>query len=170
MKHLVIGATGFIGSALLKHLKAAGADVQGTARRQGLADHAFDLRAIHAVPDADVVYICAGANGAKACEGNQEAFLVNVDAPIRIAEEVGGRGGFTVFISSMSIEWMGAAYQRQKLAAETVLRTRADCAVVRAGRVTRDNLGDLCRTLAMAGTSRFRGLWRWGNDEIAYQK
>ena len=142
----------------------------GTTRRRGKGT-LLDLRFPVRVPDADVVYICAGANGAKACEGEQDSFLVNVDAPIDIARQVFARGGFTVWISSMSVEWFaGGAYQRQKLAAECVLRTMPSVGIVRAGRVTKDNVDDLCETLIRVGRNRVSGVTRWGSDEIAYQK
>ncbi|MDZ4253979.1 MAG: hypothetical protein U1A72_15525 [Sulfuritalea sp.] len=167
MTHLVIGARGFIGSALMRRLGAAAC---GTSRRDGESDYVFDLLNFQDVPEADTVYICAGANGAKACEGNQDAFLVNVDAPVKISHIVTGRGGFVVYISSMSVEWLSAAYQRQKLTAETVLRVMPGVGVVRAGRVLKTNIDDLCDTMIRVGRDRVCGVTRWGNDDIAYQK
>lgn len=165
MKELVIGATGFIGAALMAKLPGA----EGTARRPG-ATHVLDLLGPIDLPAADVIYVCAGANGAKACEGNQEAFRVNVDAPIEIAREAQLFRGHVVWISSMSVEWLSTAYQRQKLAAEGVLRLMPNVSVVRAGRVVKTNVDDLCDAMIAAGRSRRPGLVRWGNDELAYQK
>lgn len=130
----------------------------------------LDLGDVLDVPECDVAYICGGANGAKRCEGNQASFRMNVDGPIEIARLMAARGGFTVWIGSMSVEWMDGAYQRQKLAAETILRTMPGVAVVRAGRVVKDNVHDLCYTLMRVGRTRKAGLTRWGSDDIAYQK
>lgn len=168
MRELVIGATGFIGQALCQQLPEAAR----TARRVGPYEAYLDLADFrdNNLPACDIAYVCAGANGAKACEGNQESFRVNVDAPIEIARVVAARGGFTVWISSMSVEWLGGAYQRQKLAAECALRPLHTVGIVRAGRVTRDNVADLCRTLVEVGRNRISGVTRWGTDDIAYVK
>lgn len=163
---LVIGADGFIGSRLVEMCACV-----GTSRRPGTKHLHFDLMTEKAVvPTSDIVYICAGANGAKRCEGVQESYRINVDAPIEIAQQVSRYGGFTVWVSSMSVEWMDGAYQRQKRATEGVLRVIPNTAIVRAGRVTRDNLDSLCEHMMAVGRNRFSGLTRWGTDEIAYNK
>lgn len=122
------------------------------------------------VPEADTVYVCAGANGAKRCEGVQESFRVNVDAPVEIARIVGARGGFTVCVTSMSVEWLDGAYQRQKLAAESMLRVMPSVGIVRAGRVTKENVGELCVAIASVGRLKRTGVTRWGSDDISYTK
>lgn len=161
MIEAVLGASGYIG----RHLAAALPD----ALRWTRAD--IDLRRIPPpVPACDILYLCAGANGAKACEGNQDSFIVNVDAPIVLAEKMAARGGFMVFISSMSIEWLDTAYQRQKLAAETVLRTMPNVGIVRSGRVVDGNINHLCDLMILTGRGRIPGVVRWGNDEIAYRR
>jgi nucleoside-diphosphate-sugar epimerase len=166
MSELVIGADGFIGSRLVEMCACV-----GTSRRPGTKHLHFDMSVPRAILiPADIVYVCAGANGAKRCEGNQDAFRVNVDAPIEIANEVAKAKGFMVWISSMSVEWLDGAYQRQKLAAEMVLRSMPHVGVVRAGRVTRDNRDDLCELLVAVGRNKVSGLTRWGTDEIAYAK
>lgn len=165
MSELIIGSTGFIGSALHRVLP----DAIGTSRKRG-ADKYLDLLDITALPECEVCYLCAGANGAKRCEGSQDAFRVNVDAPISLAREVGRSIGFLVYISSMSVEWQDGAYQRQKLAVECVLRAIPGVGIVRAGRVLKSNVDDLCDTLIRVGRERIDGVTRWGNDDIAYQK
>lgn len=167
MQELIIGGSGFIGGALRRHLPPA---TLWTSHRHGVAPILLDLRDVRFVPPGDVVYLCGGANGAKPCEGSQDAFRTNVDGPIEVARIVTARGGFMVWISSMSIEWGSMGYQRQKLAAESVLRLMPSVGVVRAGRVTKDNLDDLCATLIRVGRERVTGLTRWGTDEIAYAK
>mgnify|MGYP001581889835 CR=1 FL=1 len=167
MKEIVIGATGFIGSALLRNL---GPTARGTARRQLDGCSALDLLRFvpNDIPVAEILYLCAGANGAKACEGSQDAFRMNVDAPIQIARIAAARGHFMVFISSMSVEWLSTGYQRQKLAAEGVLRTMDNVGVVRAGRVLAGNVDELCAVMMSVGRTRTAGVIRWGNDDIAY--
>lgn len=165
MSELVIGADGFIGSRLVEMCACV-----GTSRKPGTKHLHFDLLESTILPPADIVYICAGANGAKRCEGRQESYRENVDAPISIAQQVSKYGGFTVWISSMSVEWLDGAYQRQKRTAEGVLRLIPNVAIVRAGRVTRDNLDDLCTHLIGVGRNKFAGLTRWGTDDISYAK
>lgn len=164
MREAVLGANGYIGRHLAEILPDA----------MHIGRGSIDLRMLPAqrtlAPACDILYLCAGANGAKACEGNQDSFIVNVDAPIFLAEKMAERGGFMVFISSMSIEWLDTAYQRQKLAAETVLRTMPNVGIVRAGRVVDGNIDDLCATMLKIGRNRLRGVTRWGNDDIAYRR
>lgn len=168
MSELIIGGAGFIGTAMRRLLP----DARFTSRQHIDERYALDLRNFGAddVPACDVAYLCAGANGAKACEGSQDAFRANVDGPIELARIIGARGGFLVVISSMSVEWLDTAYQRQKLAAECVLRTLPAVGIVRAGRVVGANVDELCGTLIRVGRNRVAGVMRWGSDEIAYQK
>jgi nucleoside-diphosphate-sugar epimerase len=166
VRELIIGGDGFIGTALRRSLPEAVA----TTRRRDMVGPFLDLLEVRAVPACDVAYLCAGANGAKACEGSQAAFRVNVDAPIEIARLVAAGGGFTVFVSSMSVEWLSTAYQRHKLAAEGALRAMPAVGIVRAGRVVKTNLDELCETLIHVGRNRVAGVTRWGSDELAYQK
>lgn len=162
---LIIGASGFIGKALHRMLP----DAICTSRKPG-AEHYLDLLDITEMPECQVCYLCAGANGAKTCAGSQDAFRVNVDAPIAMAHEVGRSMQFLVYISSMSVEWNEGAYTRQKLAAEMVLRTMPGVGIVRAGRVVQSNVDSLCETMIRVGRERINGITRWGSDEIAYQK
>ena len=168
MNELVIGSDGFIGARLM-----AMAQCEGTTRRSKTKPEKLHFDLLDMPPQSKwadkyhVYYLCAGANGAKRCEGSQNAFVANVDAPIAIAKAV---KGFVVYVSSMSVEWMDGAYQRQKLAAETVLRTMPNVGIVRAGRVVNSNVDDLCKALLEVGRGRLTGVTRWGTDEIAYQK
>lgn len=163
MNPIVIGATGFVGNHLMRRLGCP-----GTSRRGGLIP--FDLLAMDfsALEPFDTVYLCAAMNGAKACEGSQEAFVANVDAPIELARSV---RAFVVWIGSMGVEWFAAgAYQRHKLTAETVLRTMPNVGIVRAGRILASNLDDLTDTLIRVGANRMAGVTRWGNEDMAYAK
>lgn len=164
MKPVVIGSDGFVGKHLMQRLGCP-----GTSRRDGAAIP-FNLLAMDfpALAGFDTIYVCAGANGAKACEGSQDAFIANVDAPIELAKNV---DAFVVWIGSMSVEWFaGGAYQRHKLAAESVLRTMPNVGVVRAGRILASNIDDMTDTLIRVATNRVTGVTRWGNDDIAYAK
>lgn len=165
LKELIIGASGFIGGTLAGMVP--GALISSSRRGNALL---LDLRDVRDVPECDIAYICGGANGAKTCEGSTDAFRINVDGAIDVARIVSGRGGFAVYISSMTVEWAPTAYARQKLAAETALRTMRGVGVVRSGRVVKDNVADLCETLIHVGRARVEGLTRWGSDDIAYQK
>jgi dTDP-4-dehydrorhamnose reductase len=163
MRELIIGATGRIGKVLSKKLP----DAIRTSSSDGNLP-LLDLLHVKTIPLCDIVYICGGINGTKPCEGNEFAFRINVDGPVNVARIMAARGGFSVYISSMSIEWLGAAYQRQKLAAETILRTMPNIGIVRAGRVTGDNIEALCEMLIKVGRERIEDVTLWGTDNIAY--
>lgn len=153
---IVIGA-GYIGRRLSKKLGC-----KATTRAEfNLLD--FDPSFLK---DYSTIYLCAGANGAKRCEGQQDAYRANVDATQKIARH----SLFLVWISSMSIEWSEGAYQRQKRQAEALVSNMDNVATIRAGRVVDSNIDDLCDLMVEVGTKRVSGLYRWGNDDIAYQK
>lgn len=159
---LIIGANGFIGAALHKKIPDA-----ATTTREKLNLLFLDIAPVGIV-DHDIVYLCAGTNGAKRCEGNQDAFRVNVDATVDLARLCASYHAFMVYIGSMSVEWSDGAYQRQKLAAETILRTMKNVGIVRAGRVLKSNVDELCDFMIEVGRAKEPGLFRWGSDDIAY--
>lgn len=168
MTELVIGADGFIGQRLQQLSKA-----EGTSRRNPLFlpnSYYLELDRFSDgdLPDADLIYLCAGINGAMKCEGNKDAFRVNVDSTIRIAQHYTPKS-FLVWISSMSSEWANTAYARQKAYAECALRLMPNVGIVRAGRVTKDNLDDLCKTLIKVGREKIEGITLWGSDDT-YRK
>lgn len=169
MRELVIGVDGFIGSRLRE---MAGAE--GTSRRNPTMHqfHYLDLLgfAEMALPDAAVVYICAGVNGAMNCAGNRDSYRINVDATIRLAQHYSARGAFVVWISSTSVEWSAEAYARQKALAETALRMLPNVGIIRAGRVLKSNVDDLCNHMIAVGRSRIKGVTLWGTDERPYEK
>ena len=169
MNRLVLGADGFVGKTLHNRLRCF-----GTTRRSFSSGWdgqlvRFDcLKPDWAVLDGyDVIYVCAAANGARACEGVQESFWVNVDFPIELARR---HPAFIVWVSSMSVEWMDGAYTRQKLACESVLRVMPSVGVVRAGRVLKSNVEDLCKTMVEVGEERREGVTRWGDETSVYEK
>lgn len=167
MREVVIGIDGFIGSAMAVKLPNAVHTTHKPFHVDGRWP--FDLLDFGPLPSADVVYICAGFNGQKKCEGNPVSHHVNVDATIRLAKHYINEGAFPVWISSRSLEWCNSAYSRQKMFVESVFHL-LPVGIVRAGRVTPDNLDDLCDTLIAVGRSKRCGLTVWGTDEISYDK
>jgi dTDP-4-dehydrorhamnose reductase len=171
MREIIIGAQGFVGSNLSRHLPNA----IKTSRRNGseVPDSGywfFDmLDSNPALPNASVAYICAGVNGTLTCARDpQGSFRANVDGTIRIARLY--ENDFVVWIGSTTAEWSSDHYGRQKLITETVLRTMPNVAIVRAGRVTKDNVDDLCRLMILLGRDRQGGTRLWNVDEKPYVK
>lgn len=162
---LVIGAEGYIGSRLLSLL---GPYALGTTRRSHPYFSYLDMEKIGSLPLADIVYICAGVNGAMPCEGNSRAYRINVDATIRLAQHY-AKSGFVVWISSTTVEWSNSAYARMKQVTEGILRVMPNVGVVRAGRVVNSNIDDLCKTMIEVGRSRIEGVTLWG-EEVPYDK
>lgn len=170
-RELVIGADGFIGGRLRTLL---GPQCEGTSRRNPTMHpfHHLDLLdfEVAKLPEATAVWICAGVNGAMACEGRAESYRVNVDAPIRLARHYRATGAFTVWISSTTVEWSNSAYARQKSLSEVALSSVPLVGIVRAGRVLHSNVDDLCQLLAKIGRERRAGVTLWGTDEQPYAK
>lgn len=168
MTEIIVGVDGFIGSNLAKKLPDA---IHTTHKPRPFIDGRwpFDLLEFGPLPEGDVVYICAGINGHKRCEGNPASHHINVDATIRLAKHYVAKGAFPVWLSSRSLEWSMTTYSRQKAMAECALITMP-VGIVRAGRVTPQNVGDLCDTLISVGRGRKPDLFVWGTDDIAYQR
>jgi dTDP-4-dehydrorhamnose reductase len=169
MRELVIGVDGFIGRRMLDLTGA-----EGTSRGNPCfhGHHHLDLLGFSEsdLPKADMVYLCAGVNGAMKCAGNQESYRVNVDATIRLAQHYSSSGSFLVWLSSTSVEWSIEAYARQKAMAETAIRMLPSTGIIRAGRVVRSNLDDLCHRMIAVGRTRTSGVTLWGEDERPYDK
>lgn len=122
------------------------------------------------LPEADIAYLCAGVNGTLTCARDpQGSFRVNVDGTLYVAERYRGKS-FVVWISSTTVEWCSEAYAVQKRTAETVLRTMPHVGIVRAGRVTKENVSDLCETLVEVGRSGKSGVTVWNPDEKPYER
>jgi len=169
VKELVVGADGFIGSKLQQELNC-----EGTSRKNPLyhQNHYLDLSNFQEsdLPRADVVYLCFGVNGSLTCAQNpQESFRINVDSTIKLAKHY-SKSSFVVWIGSTTVEWSTDHYARQKLTTETVLRTLPNVSIVRAGRVTKENLDDLIYTLKGLGRNKIPGVKLWGEDEKPYVK
>lgn len=166
MRELIIGSDGYIGAALAKRLPQAILTSRRTSYLNG--PHPFDMLAPGPLPDADIVYICAGVNGTLTCARDpQGSWLTNVDGTMHVAERYRGKA-FVVWISSTTVEWLQDHYGQQKRAAEIMLRTMPHVGIVRAGRVVADNVDDLCQTMIRIGRAERKTLVRWGEDEKPY--
>jgi len=164
---LIIGMDGFIGRNLCRHLPEA----MVTTRRNSALEQAFhfDMLRQGPLPDADVVYLCAGVNGTLTCaQDPQRSYRTNVDGTIYVAEHYRDHG-FVVWISSTTVEWLNEHYGRQKRIAESHLRTLPHVGMVRAGRVLSSNVDDLCTIMIDIGRNRRRGIVIWGENEKPYQ-
>lgn len=162
MKILVVGATGFIGSALFRAAHDAGHQALGTARRKDApAFYHYDLLAPlegH-LPPCDAAFLCAGVADYRRCEGNAEAWRTNVDGNIAAAKRLMKSGTFVVFLSSVAAEWAGhSAYGRAKIAVENVLQSVGDPAIVRFERVTAANLDGIVGRLLPIGAKKQSGI------------
>jgi hypothetical protein len=168
VRELVVGCQGYIGAKLM-HLSGAEGASHGNPNYHPY--HLVDLKypLDPTPPQTEIAYICAGINGAQKCEGNAEAYRINVDGTVELAKHYTQQGTFVVWISSRSLEWSTSAYARQKQIAEAMLYPLG-VGIVRAGRVTADNVDDLCATLMEVGRGRIGGLTIWGTDDIAYSR
>jgi len=167
MRELIIGQDGFIGRNLCRHLPEA----MCTTRRNAAMEraHYFDLAKCGPLPDAEIVYLCAGINGTLTCASDpQRSYRVNVDGTIYVAEHYRDKA-FVVWISSTTVEWLTEHYGRQKRVAESHLRTLPHVGMVRAGRVLQSNVDDLCKIMISVGRNRRRGIVIWGEDEQPYR-
>ena len=115
MKILVIGATGYIGSAIARGLRKDGHDVSGLARSAASAARLRDdrIRAVRgdllepaALPDAvqsaepDVVLVAASAGGGA---GDTKAFSADRDAILALVAGLEGRGKTLIFTSGSAV-------------------------------------------------------------------
>ena len=161
MNSLLIGSTGFIGTALRQKLIAAGPCSWTT--RNGLEKDAFmfDLTGLIKLPPAEVIYLVAGKGSFRSSELDPDAYLVNVDGPIRVAAHF--KNSFIVFLSSEAAEWSQSPLGMQKRSAE--LGLLAVCgyerlAIVRPAKITDKTVGALCDDLVNIGEYKLYGVHR----------
>lgn len=167
MRELIIGGEGRIGSALRRHLPDAAWTTRGLPLDK--AAYYFDLLEYGELLDTDIVYVCAGVNGALTVAQNpQMAYRTNVDGTVYIAERYRDTGAFVVWISSTTVEWQNEGYGNQKRITEGLLRTMPHVGIVRAGRVLAENVDDLCRLMIRIGRERDRRLTLFAEDERPY--
>lgn len=109
MKLLVIGADGLIGASLCRAARARSWTVRGTSRRPVAPgferlDLADDTVAPVLQDAHDVVILCAALSRHDQCAAApQTGRLVNVESPVRIAQQVQGRGAHVIFLSTDSV-------------------------------------------------------------------
>lgn len=175
MRELIIGMDGFIGRHLCERLP----DAMRTTRRVPARPNPpsiqpwrithFDLLRPSALAAADVVYLCAGINGNLTCSLDpRTSYRVNVDGTIWVAEWCRNTGATLVWLSSTTVMWLNEHYGQQKRLAETYLRAMPHVAIVRAGRVMKDNVGELC-DLMIEMSGRPGELVIWNADERPYE-
>ena len=165
---LIIGRDGQVGKALYDHLRVLdiAGGVRGTSRRGGEFPQ-FNLTDDPKVlPSADVVFLVASKTKFRDCELDSDAWSVNVDSPIRIAEHFAfNPSTFIAYISSEAAEWSGrTAYGDQKRFAEIGLLSVVGyhrLAVVRPKKLTPERIADLCILLEKVGRLRLYGVHRF---------
>ena len=151
--NLIIGGDGLIGRAL----RSSGV---WTSRR---GEDPFDLRGDPMrLPPADVVYLVAGIASFRGCE-QPGAYEVNVDGNLRVAHRF--KDAFIVFLSSEAVvSCPNTALGRMKSLTEMGLLSIVgyeNLAVVRPGKVTPENVGQLCDFLEKVGNERRYGVHAW---------
>ena len=168
MPELIIGMDGFIGRHLCERLPDA---IFTTRRRQVYPPKVvyFNLLKPDILPKASVVYLCAGINGNLTCSLDpRTSYKTNVDGTIWVADRCREMGATLVWLSSTTVMWLNEHYGQQKRLAETYLRAMPNVAIVRAGRVLKDNVADLCELLVTMG-GRPGDLITWNEDERPYE-
>jgi NADH dehydrogenase len=157
MKALVIGAAGTIGRALADALSAKGHETICLTRVQ------LDLLAIPEKWPAefdgtDVVYLCAAMTRFIDCEANPDAYRVNVDAIIEIAQKTSAK---KVYISSEAVERaLHTNYGMQKALAEIGLRAVCNPVIARLSKVDPWSMDSACEFLIGLAMAK-PGIYRW---------
>jgi dTDP-4-dehydrorhamnose reductase len=156
---LLIGKDGQLGGALFKHFK----NCTGTSRHTGARPYFQLTDDPSSLPASEVVFIVAAKTKFRDCEIDEDAWSINVDSPIRIANRF--KDSFIVYISSEAAEWSGhTAYGDQKRFAEMGLRAVVPyerLAIVRPDKVTPDRIEDLCKLLEKIGKGKIWGVHRF---------
>jgi dTDP-4-dehydrorhamnose reductase len=105
----VVGATGLVGSAVEKELRAGGHSVVGTSRRPTRADHLrldiSDAASWNLLPsDTTAVLVCAGVSDVRECRNKPDLTrAVNVSAAAEFAKFVAARGAIPVMLSTSHV-------------------------------------------------------------------
>lgn len=157
----IIGSDGFIGSNLYE-LASRNHTVYGTSRRSGAA-FPLDLLRVDDVslPHADVSFLCAAVANYRLCEGNAEAWRINVDGTLAVAKRLMRAGSFVVFLSSVAAEWAThSAYGRAKAIVECTLQAMGDPAIIRFERVTPITVETMVSRVLGIGLARRPGIFR----------
>lgn len=101
---LIVGADGYVGAGLLRHLRAAGWRVWGTSRRPAAASGVIPLDLsgeLPELPEVGAAVICAARARLGDCAADPEGSRrVNVDGAARIAAALVRRGAWPLFLST----------------------------------------------------------------------
>lgn len=156
---LVTGAAGMIGGALVSHFQMEGQQVLGTTRETlDLLDPGNLSR--FGFPNA--VYLCAGMTRFIDCETNPDAYRVNVDAQVFLAEEFNDLGAKIIYLSSEAVEKaLHTNYGMHKALAEAGLRAVCKPVIARLGKVTMDTR-HMAATWLHSLLIKQAGVYRWG--------
>lgn len=104
MNHLVVGADGLIGSALLAELRSRGLAAVGTSRRQGSGHLPLDLvepGRFTAPRGGGIAFLCAGCGGIAECAADPvRTSAVQVEGLARLAGTLSAAGFRVVLVSS----------------------------------------------------------------------
>lgn len=110
MKTAVIGASGFVGSRLLRRYRSSYPDCIGTCfRNHGTDLQVFDLgepdvRPLQLVETGhESVVIAAAQAGIDACENDPDAARINVQGTLELVEQLGHQGVRVVFLSTDNV-------------------------------------------------------------------
>lgn len=173
MKALVIGGDSSLGQALCTELLRRGHEVVRTTRRDsteapvGRNEHVVYLdmlvpRLPGPAEHMDVVYIMAAVTGVVPAERHPDAWRINADAPVALAQRASDRSWHVVFPSSGTVELAPhTASARQKSYAETFVLLLGGCVVRLLPRVAPEKFGEVAGLLADVGEQRCTGLVRW---------
>lgn len=170
MTQLIVGADSRLGRSMAKLLPSSYRTTRREAELQ-VAMHEGDMRLFfldlsrplpQKLPEAQTVYLVAAIHGPKRCEGNPEAYRVNVDAPIALAQHYSALGAFCVFVSTDAMEWVPAwAYAFQKAIAEASIRLLPNTAIVRCGAISDQTREDCARRVVDIGLRKLKGIHHW---------
>lgn len=174
--HLVIGGDGLIGKALCTELREREIEFIATSRRIPLLQSdrfqmfPLDLREaatadlpLGPMAEDGIVYLVAAVAGFGKCQTNPDAWRINVDGPLRLAERLWRC--FFVFISSDVVEMPGSdAYQTQKRYVELYFRLTGGM-IIRPGLVAPGRVGELAKVIVDEGLARKPGGLRWPSLE-----
>jgi len=177
MQALVIGGDGNLGRVLCRELAARGLMFVRTTRRKTDLFHPSivycDLRDLRDFdPGAGmwvngaitfrVIYIMAAITGIMRAETDPDAWHVNAEAPLLIAQRARLGGHHVVFISSGTVERaQHTALARQKAYADQAVLILGGCVVRPLPFVEPDKYVELARLLIQVGLERRSGLVRW---------
>ncbi len=117
---LIIGADGQVGRVACRDLADKGYEVIGTTRRSGgknkghlFLDFSYPLQEWPELPDVSAAIICTAITGVRDCEADPAGTsIVNLTAPVMLAEMLCRQGAFVLFLSSTGVFDFTRSYRR----------------------------------------------------------